>query len=170
MLGAMISKRKKQIEAQRRLLEKAASRIESLEAQLRNEENRGEELTQGEAFMLSQLEGAFEVPVRWAEGPPGLNAVVTTERSPQAPGLPPLTVMALQSAFPNRARLDDLKDSGWALVQAWPLNAPGALESLPGYRTESYTLCALTSMGLRATPQHQLIQSDSSPKGFEARI
>lgn len=120
--------------------------------------------------MLSQLEGAFEVPVRWAEGPPGLTAVVTTERPTQAPSLPPLTVLALQSAFPNRARLDNLKDSGWALVQAWPLNAPGALESLPGYRTESYTLCALTSMGLRAEPQHQIGQTSVVPRGFEARI
>lgn len=167
----MFSKNKQRIEEQRRLLELAAERIEQLQNQLEAEQGRAAGFRGGGAYILSQLEGAWELPVRWAEGPPGFDAVVTTEASPDAPGLEPLTVMALQSAFPNRARLEDLKQSGWALVRAWPLNSPQGLESLPGYKTDSYVLCALTSSGLHQAGRHNEAPArQESRRGFETRI
>lgn len=171
MLRSMFSK-SKQLETQRELLEKAADRIEELQGRLKVEQSRQNALAGQEQFMLSQLEGEWEVPVCWAEGPVGLKAVVVTKSRPEAPGLEPLTVMALQSAFPGRSRLEDLSESGWALVRAWPLNAPGALESLPGYRTDSYILCALTSLSLReAGEAARAVPVTPSPAaGFEARI
>lgn len=162
----------KQLEAQRELLERAADRIEELQSRLKAEEGRTEAWAGSEQFILSQLEGGWEVPVRWAQGPVALQAVVTTGPSPQAPGLAALTVLALQSAFPGRARLEDLKETGWALVRAWPLNSPGLEQHLPGYRADSYMLCALTSLSLWQAGGGA--EKTSAPQiahgGFETRI
>lgn len=162
----------KQLEAQRELLERAADRIEELQSRLESGEERAGAWSGSEQFILSQLEGGWEIPVRWAQGPVSLQAVVTTETSPQAPGLEALTVMALQSAFPGRARLEDLRETGWALVRAWPLNSPGLEQYLPGYRADSYILCALTSLSLwqAGGGAEKTSAPQSAHGGFETRI
>ena len=168
MLFCMRSKSSRRQDQQKLLLEKAASRIEQLQQRLEQQQKQQEALQGKEQYMLSQLEGAWELPVMWSPGPAEIDAVTVTEPSDKAPGLAALTVLGLQSAFPARARLDSLGESGFAIVRAWPLNAPGALERLPGYRTASYILCALTSLGLFKAGAASTAKPSAA--GFEARI
>jgi len=102
----------------------------------------------GSRFMLSQLEGEWEVPVRWADAPAGVRAVVTLDQIEEPDGAKALTVFSLQSAFADRARLEDLSQSGWAVVRAWPMNVPGGAANLAGSSNDRYVMCALTAMGL----------------------
>lgn len=163
----MLGRHKRELEEQQQLLARAGAYIQRLQEQLRRPQQLADGWQGGKRYVLSQLEGAWEVPVRWAEGPAGLQAVVALEGL--EPPLAPLTVFGLQNAFADRARLEELASSGWALVRAWPLNAPGALEQLPGQSNERYALCALTSQALRQAGQPRDMVEATLPR-LEARL
>lgn len=105
-----------------------------------------------DALLLTQLEGHWEVPVRWCSAPLDCSLVVSLQPSAAVPTLAQNTVFALQSAFASRAELERFTAEGWALVRAYPLNAPQLLQASPGYKTEEYILCALTTPQMRTDP------------------
>lgn len=142
------SKQQAKIEELEHNLEQAKVYIQKEHQQQLQRQTAIEQWSGGSRFVLSQLEGEWEVPVRWAESPMGTSAVVTLQEIEEPGGAPALTVFALQSAFPERARLEDLGQSGWAVVRAWPMNLPGGAADLSGSANERYALCALTSMSL----------------------
>jgi hypothetical protein len=162
---------KQQLKDQALMLKKAGIYIEYLKAQSDPSQALAEKWEGGESFTLSQMEGQWETEVRWAEGPAGMNAVISVSASEAAPELKPLTVWGLATAFPDRAELEDLRENGWALVRAWPINAPGLLEQLPGFKANSYVLCSITAAGLnRELPEQRPTEVRAPARGFETHL
>jgi len=161
------------IKEQEVIIEKARSYIQRMQDAKQHQQDLIDNWS-GKQFILSHLEGEWEIPVRWADAPTGTRAVATLQPIKSEHGqADALTVFALQSAFSDRARLEELGKSGWALVRAWPLNLPGGPESIPGSSNDRYVLCALTSMNLWEAGQdsnHMPARKDSSrPGGLEIR-
>lgn len=170
------SKQQAQIQEQQRLLEQAKAYIQRLERERAAKEKSLQDWNGGQQFVLSQLEGAWEVPVRLAQTPVGSMVVSTVEPIMDQEGAeaaPPLLCFALQSAFAARARLEEISQSGWALVRAWPVNLPGGLDVLPGTHSEQYVVCALTRMQLWQQGQQDVSQElparAKDPARFEFR-
>lgn len=124
-------------------------RLAAMEAERAAARQRVATMADDANFLLTDLEGHWEVAVRFCETPDGWPAVVAVEAAENFAQLTPLTVFAVRSAFADRGRIEDLHRRGWAAVQAWPMNAPGLLAAAPGYATDRYVICALTAMPLR---------------------
>jgi len=177
----MLSKKadRQRIQEQEELILQAKAYIERMHGQDSQAQQEIESWQGGRRFMLSQLEGAWEVPVRLAEAPTGTKVVATLEPIQDENGnqaAPALLSFALQSAFAERARLEEVNQSGWALVRAWPINLPGGVDVLPGYNNERYVVCALTSMSLWQAGQKEStdslaksLRSQDGGLGFELR-
>ena len=118
-------------------------------AELERERLRRAQMSGQATFLMGDIDGTWEVPVRFSATPGGWPAVTTVADSQQLPGLALGSVFALASAYPDQARLEDLGRSGWAIAQAWPLNAPDLLAQLPSFHTRNYMIVTLTSRALR---------------------
>jgi len=118
-------------------------------AELERERLRRAQMSGQATFLMGDIDGTWEVPVRFSATPGGWPAVTTVADSAQLPGLALGSVFALASAYNDQARLEDLGRSGWAIAQAWPLNAPDLLAQLPGFHTRNYMIVTLTSRALR---------------------
>ena len=139
---------RQRLQEQDKIIEQARSYIQRMQS-LQQQRQDLIDNWDGRQFMLSHLEGDWEIAVRWADAPTGTRAVATLQPIQSDQGqVDALTVFALQSAFSERARLEELAQSGWALVRAWPLNLPGGIDTIPGANNNRYVLCALTSMSL----------------------
>jgi hypothetical protein len=163
---------RQRIEEQEQLIRQAKDYIEKLQDERQKNQQEIASWEGGRRFMLSQLEGAWEVPVRLAESPTGTRVVATLEPIFDEEGsqaAPALLSFSLQSAFAERARLEEVNQSGWALVRAWPINLPGGVDALPGYNSDRYVVCALTSISLWEAGQRDDSASMSMPSPRPAK-
>ena len=153
-IGTMALRRSKKRAAEQQAayqaqLDRLRAQLAETRAQLERERFRQTQQAEQATFLMGDVEGTWEVPVRFSVTPGGWPAITTVSRCEQLPALAPLTVFALASAYPDQARLEDLEQAGWAIAQAWPLNASDLLSHVPSFHTRRYMIVTLTSRSLR---------------------
>lgn len=125
---------------------RAAAQLAQIEAAAARHRRELAECTPEPAYVLSHIEGGWEVPVARVEAP-GLDFVVAaTEQCRDFSRIVPLSCFSLISAFAEYGRLSRIERAGWAFVKAYPLLVPKFLEECPGYHTEQYALCVLRTL------------------------